>query len=180
MTPKHPGRRHTLRVMSTLALASLSLVTACTAPPSVEEARTFLEEADARLLALSHREGRTAWLQATYINPDTDALAAEARQAMMAATVELAKDATRFDRLDLPPELARQMKLLKLALTLPGPAGAEAQAELARLAFEARASTARGSTTADPSTTSRRSWRRAATTTSFSTSGRAGARSRPR
>ena len=134
MRQEHSGRRRTPRLASTLA--ALGLATACATPPTVEEARTFLEEADARLLELSHREGRTAWLQATYINPDTDALAAEARQAMMAATVELARDATRFDRLDLPPELARQMKLLKLALTLPGPAGAEAQAELARLAFE--------------------------------------------
>jgi peptidyl-dipeptidase A len=134
MKERHINRRHVIRLAP--ALAAMAFVTTCTPPPSVEEARAFLDAANTRLLELSHREGRTAWLQATHISPDSDALAAEARQAMMGATVELATQATRFDGLDLPPELARQMKLLKLALSLPGPADPAAQAELAGLAFE--------------------------------------------
>jgi len=106
------------------------------ADPTVEEARAFLEAANARLLELSNRAGRAQWVQVTYINPDTEAIAAEANEALLAAGVELAKQATRFDGLSLPADLARQMKLLKLALTLPAPSDPEAQAEQARLEVE--------------------------------------------
>ena len=106
------------------------------ADPTVEEARAFLEAANARLLELSNRAGRAQWVQVTYINPDTEAIAAEANEALLAAGVELAKQATRFDGLSLPADLARQMKLLKLALTLPAPTDPELQSEQARLEVE--------------------------------------------
>ena len=50
MRQKHSGRRPL--PTTALALAALGLATACTPPPTVEEARTFLEEADSRLLEL--------------------------------------------------------------------------------------------------------------------------------
>jgi len=109
------------------------------AAPTVDEARTFLEGANARLLDLANRSGRASWVQATYINDDTGAIAAEAGEALLAEGVALAKEATRFDALDLPPDLARQMKLLKLALVLPAPSDSAAQAEQSRLEFELKA-----------------------------------------
>jgi len=74
------------------------------------------------------------WVQATYITPDTEILAARAQQETIAATMELAKQATRFDGLALPEDVARRLKLLKLALTLPAPSEAREAEELSRIA----------------------------------------------
>ena len=134
MRQNRPERRSATFVAA-MALAGLS-VAACTTTPTVDDARAFLEDAGARLLEDSNRSARADWVQANFITQDTDALAAEARQAVMAASLELASDATLYDGLELPPDLARQIKLLKLAQSLPGPADVEGQAELARLAFD--------------------------------------------
>ena len=102
--------------------------------PSVAEGRAFLEAAEAKLLDLATEAGRAGWVQATYITGDTEILAALANQRSIAATVELAKQATRFDRLTLPADLARKLKLLKLSLTLAAPANAKEGAEVTRIA----------------------------------------------
>jgi peptidyl-dipeptidase A len=101
--------------------------------PTVGEAESFIEEAEASLLALATEAGRANWVQATYITGDTEILAAQANQRLIAATVELAKKSKRFDRLSLPTELARKMKLLKLSLSLAAPADAKESEELTRI-----------------------------------------------
>src|SRR2546422_8842053 len=90
-------------------------------PPTVAEAKAFLDEAEAKLLALATDAGRAGWVQSTYITDDTEILAAQANERQIAATVAYAKKATRFDKVKLPEELARKMKLLKLSLTLATP-----------------------------------------------------------
>ncbi|MCL5744310.1 MAG: M2 family metallopeptidase, partial [Acidobacteria bacterium] len=103
-------------------------------PPSVAEARAFLEEAESRMLALSNEAGRASWVQSTYITGDTELLAAAANERAIAAGVEFAKQARRFDGLPLPPDLARKMKLLKLSLTLAAPSDPKESAEVTRIA----------------------------------------------
>ncbi len=83
-------------------------------PPTVAEARAFLDEAEQKLLALSVDAGRAGWVQSTYITDDTEILAAQSNERQIAATVAYAKEATRFDKLKLPAETARKLKLLKL------------------------------------------------------------------
>ena len=99
-----------------------------------EAARSFIETAEARLLELGNKQQRASWIQATYITEDTEKLAAEANQALIAATMELAGEATRFDGLALPEDVARRLKLLKLSLTLPAPRDPRLQAELTETA----------------------------------------------
>ena len=70
--------------------------------PTVEEARAFTSKAEARLLELGNRQQRAAWVQATYITDDTEQIAAEANKDLIAATVEYAVEATKFDGLDAP------------------------------------------------------------------------------
>lgn len=102
-------------------------------PPTVAEAKAFLEEAEGKLLELANDAGRAGWVQSTYITDDTEILAAKANERSIAATVEYAKKATRFDRLKLPEELARKMKLLKISLTLAAPSDKKESEELTRL-----------------------------------------------
>jgi len=103
-------------------------------PPTAEEAQQFMDGAEKRLMDLAVEAGRAAWVQANFITDDTQALAAVANDRLIAAGTELAQGAKRFDGLQLPPELARKMLLLKLALTLPAPADAAKRAELTKIA----------------------------------------------
>jgi peptidyl-dipeptidase A len=102
-------------------------------PPTIEEAKAFLDAAEDRLLSLSNDSSRASWVQSTYITYDTELLAADANKVLIAETAELAKQATRFDKLQLPADMARKMKLLKVALTLPAPADPKLAEELTRI-----------------------------------------------
>jgi peptidyl-dipeptidase A len=104
------------------------------APPTAAEARAFLEEAEAKLLALSVDESRSGWVQSTYITDDTEVLHAQANERLIAATAGYAKWAARFDGLKLPEDVARRLKLLKVSLTLAAPADPKESAEVTRIA----------------------------------------------
>lgn len=101
--------------------------------PTVDEARAFVERAQGELLERWIEAERASWVQVTYINEDTQLLAAAAQGRMIETTVRLAQEATRFDALDLPPDLERTLLMLKTALTVPAPADPAATAELTRL-----------------------------------------------
>ncbi|HXO19933.1 MAG TPA: M2 family metallopeptidase [Thermoanaerobaculia bacterium] len=103
-------------------------------PPTIEEARKFVADAEARLRELSTEAQRAGWVQETYITGDTEILAAKANEKLIALGVELAKGATRFDGLKLPADLARKLDLTKRGLTLAAPSDPKKTAELSRLA----------------------------------------------
>ncbi|HUO28722.1 MAG TPA: M2 family metallopeptidase, partial [Bryobacteraceae bacterium] len=116
-------------------IAGTSLFTLGAAqPPTVAEAEKFIADAEARLLTLGVEDSRAQWVKSTYITDDTEILAAKADERDIDLTVELAKQATRFDALRLPPDVARKMKLLKLSLTLATPSDPKEGEELTRIA----------------------------------------------
>jgi peptidyl-dipeptidase A len=104
------------------------------AAPTVEQARLFLDDAEARLFELGVKASRASWVQANFITEDTEQIAADANQAANALSVELAKKAQRFDGSTMPPVMARKMKLLKLAAGFPAPGNLAEQKELAQVA----------------------------------------------
>ena len=111
------------------------LVAACGEPnPTVDEARVFLDEAEARLLGLWVDAERAAWVQNTFITDDTTAVAADAQAAVIGATMELAAKAARFDGMDLPDVLRRKLRLLKTSQGLAAPSDPVLQAELGNIA----------------------------------------------
>ena len=118
-----------VRPLILLAAATL-LVIAAAKPPTPEDARAFVERADARLLELSNRQQRADWVYSTHITDDTEKIATEANTDLLAATMELAAEATRFDSLAVPDDVARRLRLIKLSLTLPAPRDPVLQAEL--------------------------------------------------
>ena len=101
--------------------------------PTVQEAKKFIEDAEARLLDLSTEAGRADWVKSTFITDDTEALAAKADERAISAQVELAKQSTRFDHLKLPPDVARKMRILKLSLVLATPADPKESEELTKI-----------------------------------------------
>jgi peptidyl-dipeptidase A len=117
----------------TLLLVLVSAV-ASAQSPSVQDARKFLDDAESKLGVLSEEAARADWVHANFITFDTEALASAADQRAIDEGVRLAKGAARFDHVNLPPEMARKMKLLKLGLTLAAPADPKESAEVTRLA----------------------------------------------
>jgi len=127
------------------ALAGLGLLAFAAAPvsaqasaqtpaaPTVEEARKFLDESQKRLLDLSIQGQRAQWVQENFITYDTEILAAAQNELLLAAGVDYAKQAARFDDVQLPPDLRRQMDLIKRSLVLAPPSDPAKTAELSRL-----------------------------------------------
>ncbi|HVQ30380.1 MAG TPA: M2 family metallopeptidase, partial [Vicinamibacteria bacterium] len=126
--------RFALRLAALGLAAAMSGGAAAAGKPTAEDAKVFIEKAEDRLRELGNRQQRTAWVQATYITDDTERIAAEANKDLIAATVEYAVEATKFDGLSLPDDVARKLKLLKLSLSLPAPRDAKLQTELTELA----------------------------------------------
>lgn len=102
-------------------------------PSSAADASSFLATVNARLLDLSIKADRAAWVQATFITDDTEELAADRQREKIAATMAFAAEATRFDGSVLPETLARQLELIKHSVSLPAPRALEAQVELTRI-----------------------------------------------
>ncbi len=115
-------------------LVLIAAATLFAAPPSARDARKFIEEAEARLLALSVEDNHADWVKSTYIIDDTEILAAKADERLINATVDLAKKSTAFDGIELPGDVARKIKLLKLSLTLATPSDPKESEELTRIA----------------------------------------------
>src|SRR5713226_3599057 len=104
------------------------------AQPAPADAKRFIEQAETRLLDLWIKSQRASWVAENFITDDTESISADADQAAKAATADLANQAKKFDKLQLPPDVARKFKLLKLSVDIPSPRDPAAQAELAKIA----------------------------------------------
>jgi peptidyl-dipeptidase A len=100
----------------------------------VAGAERFISQAETRLLALWIKGSRASWVAENFITDDTEAISADAEAAEKAATADLARQARRYEKLPLPPDVARKFKLLKLSVDIPAPRDPAAQAELAKIA----------------------------------------------
>ncbi|MBI5535154.1 MAG: M2 family metallopeptidase [Deltaproteobacteria bacterium] len=100
-------------------------------PPTVEEAQAFVRQTDSDLKKLWMQRDRTSWVNMTHITDDTDTVSASAEEASMEYMSRRIREAGRFDGLQLPPDVARQLWLLKLAGSAPAPDNAKERAELA-------------------------------------------------
>jgi peptidyl-dipeptidase A len=85
-------------------------------------------------LDLNIKAGRADWVKSTYITDDTELIAADANESLIAATTELAEQSRKYENLDLSPEAKRKLKLLKLSLTLPAPKDPAERSELTKIA----------------------------------------------
>ena len=102
-------------------------------PATPAGAKAFLAEANEQLLKLVNAAGRAGWVQSTYITPDTEVMAAQANEALVNASTRYAKEAFRFDKVQVTPAERRQLYLLKNSLTMSAPADPKEAEELARL-----------------------------------------------
>ena len=102
-------------------------------PRTAAEAKAFTDKVEKELLALANAYSRADWVKSTHITDDTEAISAEANQRYTDAAVAAAKKAATFDGVKVPPEVARKLKLLKVALVTPAPTGAVDSKEVTTL-----------------------------------------------
>ena len=118
------------------ALCLIAVLAACGGgrpAPTLEDAAEFIEQTETELETLYITAERAAWLQATYIIHDSEILAAQTQEKAFSRHTELAKQAARFDELELPQDLRRRLTLLKISIPMPTPADPAKSAEMSRL-----------------------------------------------
>jgi peptidyl-dipeptidase A len=118
--------------------------------PSASEASAFLANVNDTMLRLGVASAQAGWVYATYITEDTEALNARANQAYIDAGARFAKEAARFDGVELPAAERRQLDLLKLSLELVTPEDPKLSEEVTRLGSSLEGQYGRGKFCAAP------------------------------
>ncbi len=103
------------------------------ATPTVDDAASFLECAEAALLEDWNYTARVFWVQANFITDDTNWLAARAGAASTELAVSLANEAAVYVDHDLPPAMTRKLNILRNGITLPAPSTEGAADELSEI-----------------------------------------------
>src|SRR5688572_5653088 len=113
--------------------------------PTAAEAEAFIARAERELSEFSVLNSRAQWVNATYITPDTDALAAHFGTIGTEMGVRLATEAARYqDVPGLSAETRRKLNILRTGLTLPAPTTPGAAAELNRISTDLQSQYGRG------------------------------------
>jgi peptidyl-dipeptidase A len=100
-------------------------------PLTPEGARQFIADVEKDLFDLSVISGRAQWVNATYINDDTDSLAAHFGTIATEKGVIYAKQAAQYSQVQgLDPDTERKLNILRGALVLAAPSTPGAAAEL--------------------------------------------------
>lgn len=103
------------------------------AAPTRADAEAFIERVEKWTREFGEYYARISWVQATYINFDTNWLVTKADTESTEMGVKFANEAKRFNDLDLPEEMRRKLEAIKLGLNLPAPDRPGAAAELAEI-----------------------------------------------
>jgi peptidyl-dipeptidase A len=101
--------------------------------PTAEEAKAFVTKMNAELTKLLVTNSRAQWAYQTNITDDTEALASEGEEANAAYYPKAIAESRKFDGVALPEDVARQLKLLRVAPPIPAPDNDAERAELAQL-----------------------------------------------
>ncbi|MFC0304875.1 M2 family metallopeptidase [Rhizorhabdus histidinilytica] len=116
-----------------------------TAAPTVAEADAFVADAEKQLADLGIYGAQVAWINATYITDDTDAVNARVGAEFTEMQVRYASGAARFDGLKgLSYDTRRKLDILKQSIVLPAPATPGAAKELNDLATRLQSAYGKG------------------------------------
>ena len=117
-------------------------------PLTAEGARQFIADVEKDLFDFSVISGRAQWVNATYINDDTDALAAYFGTIGTEKGVKYAKDAAQYSQVPgLDPDTARKLNILRGALVLAAPSTQGAAAELNEISTRLQSTYGKGRAT---------------------------------
>ena len=143
----------TLVSIAALACASLSVPTAAMAQDAasaaaahtVSDADAFVARAEKDLFDFSVEGGRVAWINATYLTDDTDAIAARYGEIGTEKAVGYALEAAKYQALPgLSYDTKRKLNILRGGIVLPAPTTPGAAAELATISTKLQSSYGKG------------------------------------
>jgi len=97
------------------------------------DAKKFLDNANETTLKLGIAQSQAGWVQQNFITDDTEAIAARANQAAIEAGARFAKEATKYDKVDVPADQRRMLNLLKTSLVLAAPSDPKESDELTKI-----------------------------------------------
>ena len=118
-----PLKKTTLLAAAAAATLSFAPLAPAVAQPAAtpEEAKAFIDKAEADLASLSQYVNKASWVRATYITEDTQWLEAKAGAEITNLATQLAIKAARYDKVQTDPVTRRKLDILKRALVLPAP-----------------------------------------------------------
>jgi peptidyl-dipeptidase A len=147
------GRTLSLLWIAAACAAALSCSNGTTSAASATpaDAKTFLDTANDTTLKVGIEASRAGWVQQTYITDDTEALAARANQLANEAGARFAKEATKYDKVDVPADQRRQLTLLKTSLVLATPSDPKESDELSKIMARLESTYGKGKWCTDPS-----------------------------
>lgn len=100
--------------VAALSVCGLSAVAQSAAAPTVADAKAFLDRTNTELLDLTTRGSHAQWIAETDINEDTEEVNAKVSAQVEARMLELVAESHRFDKVQLPAEMRREMMLLQI------------------------------------------------------------------
>ncbi|MEP7307547.1 MAG: M2 family metallopeptidase [Acidobacteriota bacterium] len=118
----------------TFAIAAVAAALGCggagTPAPTAADAAAFLVIVNDTMQRLGVEQSQSGWVQQNFITDDTEALAARVNQRYIDTIARFAKDATKYDKVEVPGDQRRQLNLLKLSLVMATPSDAKEAEEL--------------------------------------------------
>jgi len=102
--------------------------------PTAEDAKKFMDDVNDTMFKLALEASQAGWIAATYITDDSQAVAARANQRIIDKVAQYAKEAVRFDKVDVPQDLRRELDILKVSLVMATPSNPKEGEELTNLA----------------------------------------------
>lgn len=102
--------------------------------PGDESADEFIARINEEFRATLTELSSAQWLSSTYINQDSELLAAKANERWLTQLNGWIEQARRFEGKDMSPQTARAIHLLKLMTAMPAPKDPAKLAELTRIA----------------------------------------------
>ncbi len=114
-------------------------------PATPEGAKAWIAAVEAELAAFSKEYGHVSWLNATYINHDSDTLAARYGAELTLKQVGWANEAARYAKIPgLDAETVRKLDMLRNSISLPAPNRPGAAEELNAIATRLNSAYGRG------------------------------------
>jgi peptidyl-dipeptidase A len=124
---------------------------AAVAPPTAADAKQFLDSVNESMKRLEVEQNQAGWVQQNFITDDTEAIEARVNQRVTDAIAKYAKEAARFDKVDVPADQRRQLNLLKLSLVMVTPSDPKEGEELTTIMAKLESTYGKGKWCSDPS-----------------------------
>lgn len=102
--------------------------------PEDETADEFVARVNEEMRGMYRELTASQWLSSTYINQDSQLLAAKGNERWLTALNGWIEQARRYDGQEMDPATARAISLLKLGTSMPAPRDTDKLAELTRIA----------------------------------------------